>query len=88
MNNFYTYISYNSQNTIHSIGVTNNLKRRFRLLNSINKCNCKLVYYEEYDNHIKAIKREDELNSLTTNSILLLVKENNPSLLNLLKDII
>lgn len=86
MNNFYTYIAYNTNSTLHSIGVTNNLKRRFRLLNSIHKCNCKLVYYEEYEGNLKAIKREDELNALSVISINNLVEENNPALINLLED--
>ena len=82
---FYTYIAFNSDNTIKSIGVTNNLKRRFKLLNLLVKKNkCKLVYYDEYFDSLLATKRENELKELHEKLRAQLIQENNPMLVDLL----
>lgn len=74
--------------TFHSIGVTNELKRRFHLLNQIqekkHRLNLKLVYYQEFCDSIDAIERENELNELSKKSINILVIDTNPMLENLL----
>ena len=83
---FYTYIAYNKLNSFKGVGVTNNLKRRFKLLNQLNKKKkCKLVYYEEYTERLLAIKREKVLNAFPENSLRELCLENNPMLVDLLK---
>lgn len=85
---YYTYIAFNSVNKIHSIGVTNNLFRRFKLLNqqleNEQKGSCKLVYYEEFSCSKIATKRENELIGLHESIIKVLVEESNPMTVDLL----
>ena len=87
MSNYYTYIAYSKTNNLREVGVTNHLKRRFKLLNL--KCNetentCKLVYYEIFDDSKEARNRECELNELHTTIIDKLVEDTNPMLVDLL----
>ena len=85
---YYTYIAFNSVNKIHSIGVTNNLFRRFKLLNqqleNEQKCPCKLVYYEEFSCSKSATNRENELIGLHESLLKVLVEESNPMTVDLL----
>ena len=81
---FYTYISYYENNKFHSVGVTSDLKRRIKTLNLNSVQDIKLVYYEEYENSKAATERETLLNELTPEIIHTFVKENNPTLSNLL----
>ncbi len=90
---YYTYIAFSSANKPHSIGVTNNIFRRFRLLNqrqeNEQKGRCKLVYYEEFSSSNKATMRENELVSLPESLLRVLVEESNPMTVDLLnKEII
>ncbi len=86
---YYTYIAFNTDNKLHSIGVTNNLFRRFKLLNqrqeNERKSQCKLVYYEEFSCSYKATMRENKLISLHESLILELVEESNPMTVDILK---
>ena len=87
---FYTYVAYTSINKFHSIGVSNNLSRRFKLLNqqlkNSQKDHYKLVYYEEYLISDNATNRENELNELHESLLQILVIESNPMLVDLLQD--
>jgi len=88
---FYTYIACFRDDTIQSIGVTTDLKRRSKLLQQIGskkvkKC-CKLVYYEEFQSSLEATNRENELNYLTEKALRILVKNTNPMFIDLLKGI-
>lgn len=65
---YYVYILTHKRNGVLYIGVTNNLKRRFsEHKNKIHKGFTqqyninRLVYYEEFDDIIKAIHREKQL---------------------------
>ncbi len=84
---YYTYIAYFEDNTFQSVGVTNNLNRRFKLLSKIKSktsinC-CKLVYYEEFKNSTKATAREKELNKVSEKLLKQLVAYTNPMFVNL-----
>lgn len=87
---FYTYVAYNFTNKIHSIGVSNNLFRRFKLLNqqleNAQKDHCKLVYYEEFLNSEKATIRENKLQELHESLLKVLITESNPMLVDLLNN--
>lgn len=87
---FYTYVAYNSINKFHSIGVSNNLFRRFKLLNqqlkNSQKDHYKLVYYEEFLNSDLATMRENELIELHESLLQILILESNPMLVDLLED--
>ena len=72
------------------IGVTNNLKRRTKehktkiLPGFTNKYQCcKLVYFEEYSQIIDAIKREKQLKNWHRKWKLNLIKEINPTFMDL-----
>ncbi len=84
--NYWVYIAYLSSGTFHSIGVTNNLKRRFRLLNLQLDSNekVKLVHFEEFEQSLLATIREKIWNDLSAKSIHEIVEENNPMFTNLL----
>lgn len=86
---YYTYIAFSTVNKLHSIGVTNNLFRRFKLLNQHQekeqKGRCKLVYYEEFSSSNDATIRETELNSFHESLLRVLVEESNPMIVDLLK---
>ena len=87
MSNYYTYIAYSKTNNLREIGVTNHLKRRFKLLNlryDETEEICKLVYYEIFDDSKEARNRENELNELHTTIIDKLVEDTNPMLVDLL----
>lgn len=91
MTTFYTYIAYFKEDTFQSIGVTSDLKRRFKLLKQIgskkqSSC-CKLVYYEEFQSSDKATKRENELLELHETVLNELVEEANPMLVDLLESL-
>jgi len=85
---FYTYIAYFTDDTFQSVGVTIDLKRRFKLLNQIGSCkaknSCKLVYYEEYQSSLEATNRENKLNELPEKALKILVENTNPMFVDLL----
>jgi predicted GIY-YIG superfamily endonuclease len=80
---FYLYILFNSANKLHSIGVTNNMQRRLKVLSLNNNEHLKVVYYETFEDSHTAIQREDDLNNMPKEVILELVKNNNPLLMDL-----
>ena len=75
---YYVYIAFYENNTIQGVGVTNNLKHRFRLLNTKSTNNCKLVFFEEYMDSKKATERENELGVLPKEILKEFVEDNNP----------
>ncbi len=88
MEKYFTYITYNYLNNLATIGVTNNLKRRLKLLNQINNKNqLKLVYFEEFSNSISATQREAFFKYLQSDVLSEFVLENNPMLINLIVEI-
>ena len=85
LKNFFTYISYFENNNFESIGVTNCLQRRLKLLNQLSDKKVKLVYFEEYDNSKTATAREQFLKELHSKLLSELIIENNPMLTDLLE---
>ncbi len=88
---FYTYIAYFKEDAFQSVGVTTDLKRRFKLLRQIGSkktsaC-CKLVYYEEFQSSVAATNRENELNDLPEKALNILVENTNPMFVDLLTDL-
>ena len=86
---YFVYIAYKDDNSLHSIGVTTNLKGRFRLLSHLKKknlCNCKLVYYESFESSYDATAREDKLNALPEILRYRLVESVNPLMVDLLAE--
>ena len=83
--NFYVYILTNKANDVLYIGVTNNLERRMlehsgKLVSGFsNKYNLnKLVYYEECNNSMDAIRREKQLKNWHREWKINLIKSQNP----------
>lgn len=83
---YYVYITYNSQNQPSHIGVTVDMTRRIKLLCHTAKNKCRIVYYEEYEDSKIADARETELLQMPKELIRELVEENNPMLVDLLKN--
>ncbi len=85
---FFTYIAYFKDDTFQSVGVTTDLKRRFKLLNQIGTCKaenaCKLVYYEEFQSSEAATNRENELNEISESELRKIIQNTNPMFVNLL----
>jgi predicted GIY-YIG superfamily endonuclease len=81
---FYLYITYTFENRFNSLGVTSDLKIRINLLKIQEKKTFKLVYWESYDKSEEATKRENFLQKFPPEILHQLVKENNPSLSDLL----
>ncbi len=79
---FYLYITYDLNNKFHSIGVTTDMKRRLKILN-MKKEFYKIVYFECFEDSTIATKRENEFLRTQKDVICEIVKENNPSLVNL-----
>ena len=85
MKNMYVYIITNKPNGTLYIGVTNDLIRRiyehkhkiFKGFSSKYELN-KLVYYEIYDDEIKAIQREKNLKHYSREWKKALIEQNNP----------
>ena len=85
----YVYILTNPGKQVLYIGVTNNLKRRIRE-HEMNKGNrltftgkyyCyKLIYFEEYNSPIEAIKREKEIKKISRANKLKLINTKNPKM--------
>jgi len=84
---YYVFIVYNKKNELSNIGVTIDMSRRMQLLKFQKKKYCKVVYYEEYEDSKEATERENELNYLSKELIHELVTENNPMLIDLLKNV-
>ena len=85
MEKFYTYITYFEDNNFHSIGVTNALQRRIKLLNQLADKKVKLVYFDEYADSKSATDREVCFKQLQTNVLNIYVLENNPMLTDLIE---
>ena len=88
---FYTYIAYYNDNNFHSVGVTNSLLRRIKILcqlpdTAARKQSCKIVYYEEFDESKQATLRESELLKLPRQLVSELVLEANPMCIDLLNE--
>ncbi len=81
--NFYLYIIYTYQNKFHSLGITSDLKRRMNILKNKTKNDIKLVYWETFDKSSEAEDREIFLSDFPPEIIHKLVKESNPSLIDL-----
>lgn len=82
---YYVYILSNSNNNVLYVGITNNLLRRVsEHKDKLNKGSFsarynidKLVYYEEYDSVVVAIRREKQLKAGSKKSkVDLILKEN------------
>ena len=94
MNTYYVYILSTKLNKIYYIWVTNNIERRlyehknklvdwFTKKYNINK----LIYYEEYRDIKDAIVREKQLKWRTRSKKENLIKQTNPELNDLKKDL-
>jgi len=78
---YYLYIAFNQNNKLHSIGITTDLKRRLKTLqynNANEHFKYKIVYYEIYEDSLKAIERENKFRKMPFSVIKKLVTENNP----------
>ena len=84
MQKYFTYIAYNKNNNLLEIGTTNNISRRFRLIDIKYNHNCKLVFIEDFQSSKEANCREDELLNLNGAVIEELVKSTNPMLIDLM----
>jgi len=88
LENYYTYITYSADNIFESIGVTNSLQRRLKLLNQLQQnTKVKLVYFEEYADSKTATERELFLKQLQSKIRRDLVLENNPMLIDLIEEV-
>lgn len=92
---YFTYILTNKHNRVLYIGVTNNLKRRayehkkhykkgFTQRYNVDK----LVYYEQFNNPLEAIKREKSLKNLLRRKKEGLIKKINPDWKDLYEDVL
>lgn len=92
---YFTYILTNKYNRVLYIGVTNNLKRRvyehkkhykkgFTQRYNVDK----LVYYEQFNNPLEAIKREKSLKNLLRRKKEGLIKKINPDWKDLYEDVL
>jgi len=82
---YYIYIAVNQRNTVIYTGVTSNLERRMQehklkmIKGFTKKYNVdKLVYYETFDNPVKAIAREKEIKRWTRIKKEILIEKINP----------
>ena len=94
MSQMYVYITTNKNHAPLYIGVTNDLIRRVyehknKLIKGYtSKYNCTtLVYYEVFDDAYNAISREKQLKNWHKDWKLNLIKEMNPDMKDLYKDI-
>lgn len=92
---YHTYILLSNNDNVIYIGVTGNLKDRIKnhkrkyKKGFTEKYNVnKLVYFEEFDNPIDAIRREKQLKNWHREWKLNLIKSANPALRDLYCDII
>jgi predicted GIY-YIG superfamily endonuclease len=76
---YFTYVAYYTKKNEFKVGVTANISRRKKILCSLSP-DCKIVYYEEFENSKEATDRENELLELPKQLIKELVLENNPEL--------
>jgi putative endonuclease len=90
---FYVYIITNKGDTTFYIGVSDNLMRRMLehksgLVEGFSKKYClhKLVYYEEFDYIINAIRREKQLKNWHRNWKISLIKKDNYNFKDLSED--
>ncbi len=87
---YYVYILTNKSHTLY-VGVTNNLERRitehktkknhFTIRYSINK----LIYYQEFNQSIEAIRTEKKIKGWTRAKKITLIKTLNPEFKNLME---
>ena len=82
---YWTYIMTNAYRNVLYIGITNDLNRRYREHKSglidgfTKKYRCQvLVYYEEYQQAIDAIAREEQLKGLLGKKKEALISQMNP----------
>ncbi len=85
---YYAFIAYDCRNKLSTIGVTNNLKRRYKNINALKKESeyIKIVYYECFDSSRQASLKEDEWQLMKEKELIKNVKSNNPLLIDLIKD--
>jgi putative endonuclease len=86
---YYVYIITNWNKTVFYTGVTNNLKRRinehkgnrgqWKTFAGRNYC-YKLLYFEQFDSPMVAIRREKEIKLMSRLSKLDLIKRTNPGM--------
>lgn len=80
---YYVYILTNKSNTLY-VGMTNDLERRIhehktRTNHFTSKYNInKLIYYQEFNQTIKAIRAEKEIKGWTRKKKMALIKSLNP----------
>jgi putative endonuclease len=82
---YYIYIATNQRNTVIYTGVTSNLERRIQehklkiIKGFTKKYNIdKLIYYEIFENPLKAIAREKEIKGWTRIKKEILIEKINP----------
>jgi putative endonuclease len=87
---YYAYITTNPRRTVFYSGVSNNINRRIREHREekgkqktfAGRYSChKLIYHEEFDKPMKAIKREKEFKNMSREKKIALIKTKNPKLL-------
>ena len=91
---FYTYILSSKRNGTLYVGITNNIERRvWEHKNKINPNSFtarygvdKLMYYEEFDSPMEAIRREKRLKKYRRKEKLALIESVNPNWLDLARD--
>ena len=95
MNQYYTYILTNFNNSVFYIGVTSDLVKRIyehkhKLLDGFTKKYniCKLVYFEIYNDINEAIRREKQLKNWHHDWKINLITENNSEFKDLYENIL
>ena len=75
---YFVYIAVSDDKKDFYIGVTIDMHRRINALCVQSDKNCKIVFYEEYDDSNDVNRRYEELQSFPKSLITELVSENNP----------
>ena len=90
---YYIYIATNQRNTVLYTGVTSNLERRIQehrlkmIKGFTSKYNIdKLIYYETFENPVKAIAREKEIKGWTRIKKEVIIERINPEYKNLVNE--
>ena len=75
---YFVYIAISDDKKDFYVGITVDMHRRINALCAQSDKNCKIVFYEEYDDSNDVNRRYKELQSFPKSLITELVSENNP----------